>query len=340
MASLYEVAYYALCARNQHARLGNTPTQILRPERLASLPAQRPTAMRVLGRNPAPEQLRRVEVEPEALDGAEVQPPDGGQGPTRQNPEDPEGMASGTLKRRILGSGQSTSDPGSEHGSSQNGMSDSSQKSRSNPTSLSEVADETTGTQMSDTQSRENPDSVTDVDAQIQNAAQVFLPALAVETGSRASTLITGGVATSNMVGSGTFQKVVEVGLPVILGIATFMLGERMDNVYVKQSAVGMAIPAADALLNPILNPVESALTGQPGGGNGGGNGQQGMARAGMGYGEFLTEQGGGMGASPGVPAERQLSGGAESGMGIDKSTDIVEESEEGSRFAKVAMDE
>jgi len=299
--------------------------------------------MRVLGRNPAPEQLRRVEVEPEALDGAEIQPPDGGQGPTRQNPEEQEGMSGGSLKRRILGSEQATPNPGSEHGSSQNGMSDSSQKRRSNPTSLSEVADETTGTQMSDTP-RENPDAVTDVDAQIQNAAQVFLPALAVETGSRASTLITGGVATSNMVGSGTFQKVVEVGLPVILGIATFMIGERMDNVYVKQSAVGMAIPAADALLNPILNPVESALTGQPagggGGGNGGGNGQQGMARAGMGYGEFLTEQRGGMGASPGVPANRQLSGGAEDGMGIDKSTDLVKESEEGSRFAKVAMDE
>lgn len=298
--------------------------------------------MRVLGRNPAPEQLRRVEVEPEALDGAEVQPPEnGGQGPTRQNPENPEGMASGSLKRRILGSEQSNTDGGS-HGSSQNGTSDSSQKRRSNPTSLSEVADETPNAQMSE-QSRENPDAVTDVDAQIQNAAQVFLPALAVETGSRASTLITGGVATSNMVGTGTFQKVVEVGLPVILGIATFMLGERMDNVYVKQSAVGMAIPAADALLNPILNPVESALTGQPagGGGNGGGgNGQQGMARAGMGYGEFLTERGTGMGASPGVPAERQLSGGAEDGMGIDKSTDLVEESEEGSRFAKVAMDE
>jgi hypothetical protein len=196
---------------------------------------------------------------------------------------------------------------------------------------------------MPDSNTRENPDAVTDVDAQIQNAAQVFLPALAVETGSRASTLITGGVATTNLVGSGTFQKVVEVGLPVVLGIATFMIGERMDNVYVKQSAVGMAIPAADALLNPILSPVESALGGQPASGNGGGgNGQQGMmGRAGgMGYGEFLTENRmGGMGG--GVPANRQLSGGgAQSGMGVDKSTDLVEESEEGSRFAKVSMDE
>jgi len=193
---------------------------------------------------------------------------------------------------------------------------------------------------MPDSNTRENPDAVTDVDAQIQNAAQVFLPALAVETGSRASTLITGGVATTNLVGSGTFQKVVEVGLPVVLGIATFMIGERMDNVYVKQSAVGMAIPAADALLNPILSPVEDALGGQPASGNG----QQGMARAGgMGYGEFLTENRmGGMGG--GVPANRQLSGGqsggAQSGMGIDKSTDLVEESEDGSRFAKVSMDE
>ena len=202
------------------------------------------------------------------------------------------------------------------------------------------MADETTQTQMPDSDTRENPDAVTDVDAQIQNAAQVFLPALAVETGSRASTLITGGVATSSMVGQGTFQKVVEVGLPVVLGIATFMIGERMDNVYVKQSAVGMAIPAADAALNPILSPVESALTGQPssgGAGGGGGNGQQGM-----GYGEFLTENRmGGMGG--GVPAHRQLSGAqaeAQSGMGIDKSTDLVEESEEGSRFAKVSMDE
>jgi len=300
--------------------------------------------MRVLGRNPAPEQLRSVEVDPDALDGAEVEPPNSGQGPTRQNPGSPDGMAEGSLKERIIGSGGPDT-AGSDNGSPQDGTSDTSQKSRSNPTSLSEVADETNDTQMSDSQSRENPDAVTDVDAQIQNAAQVFLPALAVETGSRASTLITGGVATSNMVGTGTFQKVVEVGLPVVLGIATFMIGERMDNVYVKQSAVGMAIPAADALLNPILNPVESALTGQPasgGGGNGGGgNGQQGMARAGMGYGEFLTENRmSGMGANSGVPANRQLSGGGEDGMGIDKSTDLVEESEEGSRFAKVAMDE
>lgn len=299
--------------------------------------------MRVLGRNPAPAQLRSVKVEPEALDGADVELPDGGgQSPTRQNPEEPGGMASGSLKRRILGSDQSETDGGSGHGSSKNGTSDSSQKSRSNPTSLSEVADETPNAQMSE-QSRENPDSVTDVDAQIQNAAQVFLPALAVETGSRASTLITGGVSTSGMVGTGTFQKVVEVGLPVILGIATFMIGERMDNVYVKQSAVGMAIPAADALLNPILSPVESALGGQPsgGGGGGGGNGTQGMAGPGMGYGEFLTERTqAGMGASAGVPANRQLSGGAQDGMGIDKSTDLVEESDDGSRFAKVAMDE
>lgn len=302
--------------------------------------------MRVLGRNPAPEQLRRVEVEPEALEGGDLQTPsENGQGPTRGNPEGgggtPDGMAGGSLRRRILGSGGKKTHDGSDDGSPQNAR-DTSQKSRSNPTSLSEVADETTDTQMSESQSRENPDAVTDVDAQLQNAAQVFLPALAVETGSRASTLITGGVATSGMVGSGTFQKVVEVGLPVILGIATFMVGERMNNVYVKQSAVGMAIPAADALLNPILNPVESALTSQPasGGGNGG-NGQQGMARAGMGYGEFLTEERavGGMG---GVPADRQLSGaegGAQSGMGIDKSTDLVEESDEGSRFAKVSMD-
>ena len=264
-------------------------------------------------------------------------------------------MAEGSLKRRILGSeGQTapsqtaqdqqapsqpasrpTAHGGSDHGSHKDAR-DSSQKSRSNPTSLSEVADETTHTQMPDSNTRENPDAVTDVDAQIQNAAQVFLPALAVETGSRASTLITGGVATSNVVGQGTFQKVVEVGLPVVLGIATFMIGERMDNVYVKQSAVGMAIPAADAALNPILSPVESALTGQPSSG-GGGNGQQGM-----GYGEFLTENRmGGMGG--GVPAHRQLSGAqteAQSGMGIDKSTDLVEESEEGSRFAKVSMDE
>jgi hypothetical protein len=206
------------------------------------------------------------------------------------------------------------------------------------------MAEEAPNAQMPESNTRENPDAVTDVNAQIQNAGQVFLPALAVETGSRASTLITGGVATSSMVGSGTFQKVVEVSLPVVLGIATFMIGERMDNVYIKQSAVGMAIPAADALLNPILSPVESALGGQPagggnGGGNGGGSGQQGMApRGGMGYGEFMTEEDQ-MGMGSAVPANRQLSGQSD-GMGIDRSTDLVEESQEGSRFAKVSVDE
>jgi hypothetical protein len=102
-----------------------------------------------------------------------------------------------------------------------------------------------------------------------------------------------------------------------------------------------MAIPAADALLNPILSPVENALGGQPaGGGNGGGNGQQGMAapRGGMGYGEFMTEEDQ-MGMGSAVPANRQLSGQSD-GMGIDRSTDLVEESQEGSRFAKVSVDE
>jgi hypothetical protein len=285
--------------------------------------------MRVLGRNPAPDSLRRVEVDPSALESGDLQPAGDPSGPTRANPSEPEPSDDGSLSERILG-GDSN---GSQERSNPPGTNDTSTNQRSTPTSLSDVS-ETTQSQMPES-TRENP-GVTDVQGQLDNAAQVFLPALAVETGSRAATLITGGVATSSFVGQGTFQKVVEVGLPVVLGVATFMLGERMNNVYIKQSAVGMAIPAADALLNPILNPIESSLQSAPsgGGGNGGGSGQQGLrgSRAGMGYGEFLTEE------NMGMSADQQLPAG--DGMGVDKSKDLVQESEEGSRFAKVSVDE
>lgn len=289
--------------------------------------------MRVLGRNPAPDSLRRVEVDPEALESGELAPAEGTGGPTRVNPEEPDPPEDGSLSERILGGAAS----GSQNERSNPGTSDTSTHQRSTPTSLSDVS-ETTQQQMSES-TRQNQE-ITDVQGQLDNAAQVFLPALAVETGSRAATLITGGVATSSFVGQGTFQKVVEVGLPVVLGVATFMLGERMDNVYIKQSAVGMAIPAADALLNPVLNPIESSLTAAPSGGGGGSNGggggggQEGLRgrRAGMGYGEFLTEENMGMGAN------RQLASG--DGMGVDKSKDLVQESDEGSRFAQVSVDE
>lgn len=178
--------------------------------------------------------------------------------------------------------------------------------------------------------SRDNPSTdVTDVEGQLDNAAQVMLPALAVETGSRASSLITGGVTSSTWVqNQGAFlRRTVTIGLPILLGVATFMVGARMKNVYVKQSAVGMAIPAADAVLNPILSPVESSLTG--GGGNGGGNGTQGM-----GYGEFLVgERQRGMGDA--LPAGGDS---APAGMGIERSTDLVSEGG-GNRFAQVERD-
>jgi hypothetical protein len=305
--------------------------------------------MRVLARNPAPAQLRRVEVDKgdveAALAGGKIAPagadaPDAAtSGAPRSNPtknaptnsaseaaseDSPEG-----LSERIFGQGSSASQnpEGAAEGTVQSDLSNSKEAS---PTPVGDASRGTSGTGASNQppmaeETRENPQQGV-IQKQFGNAAQVFLPAVAVEAGNRASTLITGGVAnTSAVQGQGAFvQRTVAIGAPIVLGILTFMVGSRMDNVYVKQSAVGMAIPAADAVLDPLLSPVESSLSN---GGSEGSNGQEGI-----GYGEYLVEENG-MGLPAAEPREAQ----AQEGLGIERSVDLTSEGPD-DRFAQVAV--
>ena len=174
---------------------------------------------------------------------------------------------------------------------------------------------------------------------QAENAGEVLIPAVSVEVGQRASSAITTRLSTMNAISSQgkMVRRLAAVGTPIALALLTYYVGGSVvKNKYIQQSAVGMAIPAVDNLIDPVLAPVEDAVSGKNAGSgsSGGGSGSQ-SGTSGLGYGESLVGGQSGMGEARQLPGRESA---PQSGMGINRSTNLLEEEESG-QGVEVAMD-